>query len=66
MNLFDFEAGREGYYGQYGGAFVPEIITSTIKELRDCFRQCQQDSSFWMDGKADEYYSLYFFPFLTS
>jgi len=35
MNLFDFEAGREGYYGQYGGAFVPEIITSTIKELRD-------------------------------
>ena len=49
MNLFDFEAGREGYYGQYGGAFVPEIITSTIKELRDCFRQCQQDPSFWAE-----------------
>lgn len=49
MDLFDFADGREGYYGQYGGAFVPEIIISTIHELRDCFNQCKQDPGFWSE-----------------
>lgn len=49
MDLFDFKDGREGYYGQYGGAFVPEILTSTIDELRECFNQCKQDPGFWTE-----------------
>ncbi|MGB5145663.1 MAG: tryptophan synthase subunit beta [Porticoccaceae bacterium] len=47
MSLFDFAAGREGYYGAYGGCFLPEILTSTITELRDCFRICKADPAFW-------------------
>lgn len=47
MDLFDFADGREGYYGQYGGTFLPEILHTTIEELKDCFRECKRDPSFW-------------------
>src|SRR5690606_4831075 len=47
MSLFDFAPGREGYYGNYGGCFLPEILTSTIEELRECFRACKADPGFW-------------------
>ncbi len=47
MDLFEFADCREGYYGQYGGTFLPEILHSTIEELKVCFRKCKQDSSFW-------------------
>jgi len=49
MNLFDFPDGREGYYGEYGGAFMPEILISTIDELRECFNECKKDTSFWQE-----------------
>lgn len=49
MNLFDFEEGREGYYGQYGGSFLPEILTATIEELKACFRECKSDPAFWAE-----------------
>ena len=47
MGLFDFEDGREGYYGEYGGSFLPEILSSTIEELRNCFYDAKKDPSFW-------------------
>ncbi|RLA46965.1 MAG: tryptophan synthase subunit beta [Gammaproteobacteria bacterium] len=47
MSLFDFANSREGYYGNYGGTFLPEILTATIEELQDCFRTCKNDPSFW-------------------
>ena len=47
MGLFDFEDGREGYYGEFGGSFLPEILTSTVNELRDCFYDCKEDPKFW-------------------
>ena len=47
MGLFDFEDGREGYYGEFGGSFLPEILTTTVEELRDCFYECKKDPSFW-------------------
>ena len=49
MSLFDFAPGREGYYGAYGGCFLPEILTSTIEELRECFRACKADPAFWRE-----------------
>ena len=33
MDIFDFSDGREGYYGEYGGVFLPEILQATIEEL---------------------------------
>lgn len=47
MGLFDFEHGREGYYGEFGGSFLPEILTTTVQELRDCFYECKNDPEFW-------------------
>ncbi|MGK2913400.1 MAG: tryptophan synthase subunit beta [Porticoccaceae bacterium] len=49
MSIFDFAAGREGYYGDYGGSFLPEILTATIDELRACFRKCKNDPKFWAE-----------------
>ena len=49
MDLFDFAPGREGYYGRYGGAFLPEILHSTIEELRAGFRGVKQDPAFWQE-----------------
>ncbi len=49
MNLFDFPAGREGYYGDYGGSFLPEILHTTIEELRQAFREAKADPAFWQD-----------------
>ena len=47
MNLFDFPEGREGYYGEFGGTFLPEILTSTIEELQQAFREAKADPGFW-------------------
>ncbi len=49
MDIFDFAEGREGYYGDYGGAFLPEILRTTIDELAVCFRACKNDPSFWQE-----------------
>ncbi len=38
---------RPGYYGQFGGAFIPEILVATFEELKGVFEQLKQDPSFW-------------------
>jgi tryptophan synthase beta chain len=45
--LFEFE--REGYYGPYGGAFVPEILQTTLDELKTAFQAAKADPSFWQE-----------------
>ena len=45
--LFQFPVGREGYYGQFGGAFIPEILHETIRELTAAFNDAQADRAFW-------------------
>jgi tryptophan synthase beta chain len=49
MNLFDFSDSREGYYGDYGGTFLPEILYSTIEQLKVAFREAKDDPSFWQE-----------------
>jgi len=49
MDLFEFENGREGYYGEYGGTFLPEILHSTIEELKTEFRKAKEDPTFWQE-----------------
>jgi tryptophan synthase beta chain len=49
QELFDFEPGREGYYGGFGGAFVPEILHETLAELRRAFDAARRDPSFWAE-----------------
>jgi len=37
------------YYGQFGGAFIPEVLVSTLSELVDAFENAKQDPSFWKE-----------------
>ncbi len=47
--LFQFSPGREGYYGDFGGAFIPEILHETLTELTAAFYEVQADPTFWDD-----------------
>ncbi|MGD9022972.1 MAG: pyridoxal-phosphate dependent enzyme, partial [Deltaproteobacteria bacterium] len=40
---------RPGYYGRFGGMFIPEILVATLEELRAAFGEIKQDDSFWKD-----------------
>ncbi len=42
-----FNPPRPGYYGAFGGAFVPEILRSTLDELIEVFDAARADNSFW-------------------
>ena len=38
---------KKGYYGDWGGAFIPEILFETFKELNHFFEEVKADPSFW-------------------
>jgi tryptophan synthase beta chain len=46
-DLFRFAPGREGYYGTFGGAFVPEVLHETLAELGAAFDDARRDARFW-------------------
>lgn len=37
------------YYGQFGGAFIPEILTATFDELNRAFNDAKEDPAFWQE-----------------
>jgi tryptophan synthase beta chain len=43
---------RPGYYSQFGGAFIPEILAATFEELEVAFRAAKKDPSFWAEYEA--------------
>lgn len=45
--FFSWASGREGYYGDFGGAFVPEVLHETFAELRVAFEGARRDPVFW-------------------
>jgi tryptophan synthase beta chain len=38
---------NRGYYDQFGGAFVPEILTATFDQLETVFESAKADPDFW-------------------
>ena len=36
-----------GYFGRFGGAYIPEILVATFDELADAFASAQADPAFW-------------------
>ena len=38
-----------GYYGDYGGKFIPEILTTTFDELIEAFQEAKADLNFWKE-----------------
>jgi tryptophan synthase beta chain len=43
---------ERGYYGTFGGAFLPEILVATFDELERCFLQAREDPEFWQEYEA--------------
>src|SRR5262245_59004273 len=37
---------RRGYFGAYGGRFVPETLVAPLAELEDAFRRVRRDRKF--------------------
>jgi tryptophan synthase beta chain len=40
---------HSGFFGQWGGAFIPEILHQTFAELTAALRQAQEDPMFWQE-----------------
>lgn len=38
-----------GYYGPYGGRYVPEVLIPALDELESAYRQAQVDQEFWKE-----------------
>ncbi len=55
-NIYTFPDAR-GYYGNYGGKFVPEILIPAIQELEGEFNKAKNDPEFQAEFKSllDEY-----------
>jgi tryptophan synthase beta chain len=40
---------KRGYYGDFGGAFLPEILVATFDELEGVYNEARKDPLFWHD-----------------
>ncbi len=43
---------ERGYYGDFGGAYIPEILVATFDELTDAFEKAKADPSFLREFEA--------------
>jgi tryptophan synthase beta chain len=43
---------ERGYYGEFGGAFIPEILAATFDELADAFAEARADPAFLREFEA--------------
>lgn len=44
---------QQGFYGEFGGAYIPEILHGTVERLKEAFYDIKNDASF-----REEYYHL--------
>lgn len=42
----DYKVDEQGYYGEYGGAFIPEMMYHNIRELNDKYLKILEDQNF--------------------
>lgn len=44
-----YEVNKDGYFGHFGGAFIPEILQPCVKALADCYRQIIDSEDFQVE-----------------
>ena len=44
MNAMNFE--KQGFFGQFGGVFVPETLKTVMREIADAYEALKNDSAF--------------------
>lgn len=42
----EFDADQDGYFGRYGGQYVPELLSAPLNELEAAYNQAKQDTEF--------------------
>lgn len=47
--MHQFKVNENGYYGQFGGAYIPEILHRCVTELREAYLRIMESSSFKQD-----------------
>ena len=47
-----FHPDENGYFGQYGGAFIPELLYPNVKELADNYIQIIESEAFQTEYKS--------------
>ena len=47
-----FQPDENGYFGQYGGAFIPELLYPNVKELADNYIQIIESEAFQTEYKS--------------
>jgi len=40
---------ERGYYGEFGGAYLPEILVATFDELVEAYEDVRADPAFWRE-----------------
>ncbi len=40
---------NKGYFGIYGGRFVPETLMQALEELEECYENIKEDKKFWQE-----------------
>ncbi len=40
---------KKGYFGQWGGAFIPEVLYQTFTDLNVAYEQARADKDFWQE-----------------
>jgi len=43
---------NRGYYGDFGGAYLPEILVATFDELEVAFNEARSDPTFWREYES--------------
>ena len=38
---------KNGFFGNWGGAYIPEVLHQTFQELKEEYRRCRKDPAFW-------------------
>ncbi|NNK93396.1 MAG: pyridoxal-phosphate dependent enzyme, partial [Desulfobacterales bacterium] len=38
---------KKGYYGNWGGMFIPEVLYETFQELEKAYQEARNDNTFW-------------------
>ena len=46
MKYFDLYPSKKGYFGDYGGRFVPETVIPALIELEDAYHNVLTDNTF--------------------
>ena len=47
-----YQVNQEGFYGEFGGAYIPEILHRCVEELRTAYLQVLEDPSFQQEYQA--------------